>query len=130
MAEQNYNGILVVLVLIILYLAKKAYGDKLIYYGRPTCPFCVQFDPVWNEIKMQSYFSTFCAEKINTDTEWGKKKMLNEGHRSVPTIVKVKNGIKEVYNGERTKSAIMTWFDKPSDVSIPTTVPPVNSDNR
>ena len=109
----NDNLIIVILAILVLYFVKKVYGDTIIYYGRDTCPFCVKFNPVWAKIQQTSWLSDFNTEKVDTDTILGKMRMDAYKYKGVPTIVKIKNNIPEVYTGNRTYAEIMNWFNKP-----------------
>lgn len=69
-------------------------NDSVILFYAPWCGYCKKFKPIWNHIvdnlKVQTY--TFNMDNGPVPTEFS-----NLGIKTVPKLVTIKNGEKEVW---------------------------------
>ena len=91
--EYDTNHILIVLVLVLVLLYFYMLGDddkdnKIVYYYKPTCPYCVKMTPIWDSIVLN--FPLIKFEKVNVQKHKPDEKIapLITG---VPTILMFRN---------------------------------------
>lgn len=98
MNDQNYQQL----------MADGANGVVLIWFYAPWCGHCQDFAPVYDMVCDElSNENSYMAVCVNIDEN---PIMVGEySIDSVPTIYKVKNNKRTMYNGSRTKEDIMTF---------------------
>ena len=121
--KNNWNMITIfaILLLILIVLLSFAYSkyniekfssEKLLeYFYMPSCPHCLDFNPIWEELekKISNEHIALRMQKHNLmdDDELAKKYNIN----AAPTIILIKDDgkIKE-YNGPREVDAIISFI--------------------
>lgn len=89
---------------------------QYLYIGRPTCPICVEFQPILEEVIQEEeidvyYYNTDVAREENSSIL--SEMMENLDVTSVPTLMAIENGT-EVNRlvGESTKEEIQFFLNK------------------
>lgn len=80
--------------------------DKIIWFYSPGCGYCTNMENDWAIFKSRAP-SNFVLEKINTTKN---QKMADDfGVEGVPHIVKIKNGKRTVYSGDRSAKDLLKF---------------------
>lgn len=102
--NQILLGGVVILIIILFHLYKKAYATKVILFHSPKCPYCIKLMPEWNKFVSMCRFSTVVdAMEINVENNDSEIKHLKDNYQvnTWPTIIIIR-GIKwDIYDGER-----------------------------
>lgn len=110
-------ALLVLLVLSYMYMDSQPSAENLSANNRTVlfyadwCPACQRTKPLWNEVK--SKLTNHVFEEINiSDKALADAKEREYGVKvpSIPTILIVKNGQVNVYDGPKTVPAMMQAF--------------------
>lgn len=108
---------IVILVLLVLWSTRSptaerlSYNEKIVLFYADWCPACQKTKPLWNEVK--SKLSNHIFEEINiSDKALADAKEREYGVKvpSIPTILMIKNGQVNVYQGPKTVPAMMQAF--------------------
>lgn len=130
--RENYKGkcvccflaVIMILFIVMIFLKYKGITsrmtgkDQLIYFGRPNCPYCKDFDPVWQEFVEKAKASGMKGEfrKVNCSDPVESALCVNErnhGLTSVPHIVKIgASGQRHVFKENRTVEKLLEFADK------------------
>ena len=87
-------------------------GSLVLFY-RPTCPACVNFKPIWNDIKTNAGCKTI---EFSTDDPDAEKviKRYNLKVPTIPTIYKTNFDFSEweKFEGARSYDSIKNWAER------------------
>jgi thioredoxin-like negative regulator of GroEL len=83
----------------------------LVWFYAPWCGHCQVFAPIYDEIyEEMSTMGDYAIMCVNIDSS---PNMVGEYHiEGVPTIYKIKDGKKHMYNGDRSKKDIMQFLQE------------------
>lgn len=100
------------LLIFSLYTYRKAYGTRIYYFYKDSCPHCKKIRPAWDLFTASVSWSLITPIEIDCD---GKNQKLrdNFGAKTVPYIVKVIDDAREVYKGDRLTENILAWSKQP-----------------
>ena len=90
---------------------------QILYFYRPSCPYCQQFDPTWDEFVEQVRINPdvdLTLRKINCSDQTMAaacaKESKHYGMRGVPHIVRIKkDGKHMIFKDERSIEKLMTF---------------------
>lgn len=104
----------VILAIIILTFCKMSISQpnsQIIWFYRDNCGYCSQMNNEWDHFTKiaPKYFN---IKKVDTANPANQKMSRDYGVKSVPHIVKEKDGIKTIYNGSRKASDLLSWSIK------------------
>lgn len=120
-------GLFVVIIILIIFLAyrKGVHGvflyyiskpRSITYYYRPSCPYCVKFMPIWNELVSKNKYKTnITFSKVNcTDSKYADACASQRalGMKGVPYIVKTTDNKQVVFEKTRTLKNLMDFVQK------------------
>ena len=99
------------LLVFLLHTYRKAYGTRVYYFYKDTCPHCVKMQSTWD------LFSSTCSWSmvvpVPIDCTNGNQNLRDDfGAETVPFIVKVKGDTREKYTGDRTTEDLLAWSKK------------------
>jgi thioredoxin-related protein len=97
--------ILLVLTLVIWHLMCK----PVYLFHRDTCPHCVRMKGEWKKFKNRCTFSMIKPIEIDISDDANKDICDKYNVKSVPTIIKLDNGMPIIYDGERLSTDIYNW---------------------
>ena len=99
-------GLILLLVLACIYFYRQAYCTHVYWFHKPTCPYCVEMQPAW-DLFTSGRPGSVKVHKVDKDENPDLAKNFNV--TTVPHIVKVKNGVREVYTGDRSAEDLLKW---------------------
>lgn len=104
----DITGLVIVGIILLIYFYRELYSTKVYWFHRPGCPHC---DKMADEWKTFAGRTGFMIQAVAVDTTLPENKLLSDNFdfETVPHIVKVKEGIRTVYSGERKAADIMAW---------------------
>ena len=110
-------AVLVVLLILLYWYTRPSSSERLssnnrvVLFYADWCPACQKTKPLWNEVK--SKLTNHVFEEINiSDNVLADAKEKEYGVKvpSIPTILIIKNGQVNVYQGPKTVPAMMHAF--------------------
>lgn len=106
----NKFYILIILILIILFLYRKAYAKPIYWFYRKSCGYCRKMEPEWEkfENRMAMSLKIKCI-KIDTADDRNSRIVRDFDIQSVPTIYKIDNGVRYKYEGDRIAAEFEKW---------------------
>lgn len=88
-------------------------ATEVVYYSMEGCPHCAAFDPVWNavedEIVRGENAGNVVMSRWDVRTPEGREKANAAGVTSFPHVQKTTQGGVTVFEGSRTKEALMDF---------------------
>ena len=77
--------------------------DKiLVYFYMPKCPYCVKFNPMWEDLKKKKKDKGILFRKVDGTKSENSEFTETFGIKSYPTLILVKNSTFKTYKKERT----------------------------
>jgi len=99
-----------IILLLVLFIIKSLSAPTLVYVGRPTCPYCKDFNPTWRHLVMSSVYRWYTTEHHNTDTPSGQAFREKVGVTTVPCILRRDRfGVYLKYTGPREYAPLKYW---------------------
>ena len=86
-------------------MVKKDKDDKiLVYFHMPNCPYCVQFEPMWKDLKktIKQKNKRILFRKVDGTKPENSDFTETFGIKSYPTIILVHDSKFKTYKKERT----------------------------
>lgn len=111
----SYIAIALIVLLIIasIYFYHESFmtSDSLILYHASWCGHCKNLMPIWNQLEqyIKSNKPNINVNKILCDNNQECKNLAG-----YPTIIYIKDGIKHVFNKERTLDNLRKFLDQPA----------------
>jgi thioredoxin-like negative regulator of GroEL len=113
--EENSSLIIGVLILgLMMYICQGGYSKvvhkrkDLLYYYRPTCPFCVKFTPTWERLEEYYHNTNVVLRKINCSTHPDLCSRETD-MPGVPFVVCISGGKKYIFRSNRTEESIKSF---------------------
>lgn len=106
--------ILIVLVIIIIYaiLHRELVATRVYWFYSPKCGYCHKMKDEWNKVEKDMLLSMNRTVNVNIIEPKNQKLCDEYDVKTVPHIVKVKNGKRYLYTGNRTKKDIIQWINE------------------
>ena len=86
---------------------------NIIYYYMATCPYCIEFEPIYNSIYNSINNINFIKIDIKTPQS-NENLYINLYNKlnlmGVPSIIKITNSNIYIYNGNRTYKDLKEWI--------------------
>ena len=100
------------LIIFLLHTYRKAYGTRVYYFYKDTCPHCKKMQSAWDLFSSSCSWSMVVPIEIDCSIESNQKIRDDFDALTVPHIVKVCNDKREKFEGDRTSEAILSWSKK------------------
>lgn len=99
---------LLILLIVVIWVWRSS-SKPVYWFHKKSCPYCVQMQGEWNKFKLMAVASN--VRPIAIDISLPENKAMSElyGINSVPTLIKIENGLPYVYDGDRNASDIYAW---------------------
>lgn len=101
--------IIIVIIFLIYHLCKRE-SPTVIYYTNPRCPYCINFDPIWNELTSTCSRAKF--RKIDCLANPHLCQIANDRFqlKSTPHLVIIRGQNYEVFSGDRNLQNLKKWI--------------------
>ena len=100
-------GAVVIAIVVLLYIYKRAYATKIILFHSEKCQYCVKLMPEWKKLVSRARFSTKIRTiEVDVDKDAGAEKLKdNYDVKSWPTIIIIKDYKWTKYDDEENRQA-------------------------
>ena len=104
-------GAVLIAIIIVLYIYKKAYATKIILFHSQKCSYCIKLMPEWKDLVSRARFSLGVRTiEIDVDNGVGAEKLKdNYNIESWPTIVFIKDIKWTKYNDDDNRTTDKIW---------------------
>ena len=90
----------------------KRKGNKIfVYFHMPNCPYCVQFEPMWKNLKKKKKDKGILFRKLDGTKPENSDFTETFGIKSYPTLVLVKGSTFKTYKKKRTLKDLIKFIN-------------------
>lgn len=100
---------IVILILLTFVFYNWWYHRKVYWFYSPGCPHCSNMRHEWDNFKIKCMLTTI--QPIEIDTTDPENELISNdfGVQGVPHIVKLVNGERIIFDGNRTSEELLSW---------------------
>lgn len=91
-------------------MSKNKKKQQVLLFHNPSCKYCKEFYPLWNELK-EEYNDSVSFISINSDNYSDLINLPKYEITGFPTLIFESNYIPYKYEGDRVRSEIINWFE-------------------
>lgn len=99
---QDFITYVLLISIILMLIYDIFYKKRVIFFFKPTCPYCVEFYPTWIELTVEIE-----GEAINGNEDGSSEMMSDYNVKSYPTIILKRGNDWKKYEGNRSKNDIL-----------------------
>ncbi len=108
-----FSAILIILIIWVVYRCYTSCSKavKATYYYDPNCPYCSDFNAVWDRFADESDYEVVKVNCADPQESYQCEKAMANGMTGYPHVVFEKDGVENVYNNPRTLPALHSYVN-------------------